>query len=214
MARQLREQSRRSYSSPTRQAQAAATRRAIVHAARDVFAKSGYGNATIEAIADAAKVSLPTVYAVFGSKPGVLSAVVADGGSDPDIRALAESALGETRPRERLESAAKVVRKIMQRESSLLRLLEEAGTGTPELKAASHQLHEQQRRALERVLLPLYERQALRRELGLDEAVATFGALASPQCYSLLVGELGWSAARWERWLGDSAARLFLGPKS
>src|SRR6516225_11209499 len=167
MARQLREQSRRSYSSPTRQAQAAATRRAIVHAARDVFAKSGYGDATIEAIADAAQVSVPTVYAVFGSKPGLLSAVVADGGGDADIRSLADQAMAESAPRERLEAAAGVVRKIMQREGWLLRLLVEAGTGNPDLKAALRQVHEQQRRALERVLRPLFERRALRPGLGL-----------------------------------------------
>jgi AcrR family transcriptional regulator len=214
MARQVRERSRRPYSSPARQAQAAATRRAIIRAAREVFAKSGYGDATIEAIADVAQVSVPTVYAVFGSKPGLLSAVVADGGGDADIRSLADQAMAESAPRERLEAAAGVVRKIMQREGWLLRLLVEAGTGNPDLKAALRQVHEQQRRALERVLRPLFERRALRPGLGLDEGVATFGALASPESYRLLTDEFGWSGARWERWLGDSAVRLLLGSKS
>lgn len=210
MAKQLRERPRRPYRSPTRQAQAAATRGAIIRAASDVFARSGYADATIEGIADTANVSVPTVYAVFGSKASLLSAVLADAGSDRDIRALAESALAETRARERLEAAAKVVRKIMQREGSLLRLLDEAGIGNPELKAAARQVHEQQRRALERVLRPLHERGALRRGLTLDEAVATFSTLASPEANRLLTGELSWSAARWERWLADSAVRLLL----
>lgn len=214
MAKGLRERSRRAYSSPARQAHAAATRRAILDAARDVFAKSGYAEATIDAIADAAQVSVPTVYAVFGSKPGLLSAVVADGGSDLDVRSLADRAMAETDPHERLASAARVVRKIMQREGSLLRVLEQAGTGSPEIKDVSRQVHQQQRRALEKVLRPLYERRALRSKLSLDEAVATFGALASPECYRLLVEEVGWSPPRWERWLGESAARLLLGPNS
>src|SRR5690348_9693147 len=130
---------RRAYSSVVRQAQAGATRRAILDAAREVFTASGYATATIEGVAAAAGVSPPTVYAVFGSKPALLSAVVADGGSDADIRTLAERALGQREPRARLAAAAAVVRTIMQRERPLLELLDQAGTGTPELVGAARQ---------------------------------------------------------------------------
>jgi len=214
MAKQVRERPRRAYSSPIRQAQAGENRRAVVTAARKVFTGSGYAAATVEAVALAAGVSVPTIYAVFGSKPALLSAVVADTGSDSDIRALVDRVLGEVEPRARLAGAARVVRTIMQRESNILELLEEAGTGNPELATASRQAHEQQRQALGRVLRPLHERKALRRDVDLAEAVATFSALASPECYRLLVGELGWSGARWERWLGESAARLLLSPNA
>lgn len=210
MAKQVRERRRRPYSSAIRQAQAGATRRAIISAARQVFIDSGYASATVEAVAAAASVSVPTVYAVFGSKPALLSAVVADAGSESDIRALAERALGETDPRARLASAARVVRTIMQRERPLLELVEQAGTGSPDLEHARRQVHDQQRDALGRVLRPMHERKTLRRDLGLAEAIATFSALASPESYRMLVVEVGWSPARWERWLGDSAARLLL----
>ncbi|HKC20707.1 MAG TPA: helix-turn-helix domain-containing protein [Candidatus Dormibacteraeota bacterium] len=210
MAKALHERSRRSYSSPARQAQASATRQTIVRSARKVFIEFGYGASTIESIAAAANVSVPTVYAVFGSKPRVLAAVVADAGSDSDIRELADRALSKRDPRRRLAAAAHVVRTIMERERSILDLLREAGTGSADLVAASRQVHEQQRRALERVVRPLHEGAELRSGLGLDEAVAAFAALASPECYRQLVEELGWSGLRWERWLGDSAARLLL----
>lgn len=210
MAKQVRERPRRAYSSAIRQAQAGATRRAIIGAARKVFTGSGYAAATIEAVATAAGVSVPTVYAIFGSKPGLLSAVLADAGSDSDIRALADQALGELDPRARLAAAARVVRTIMQRERPMLELLEQAGTASPDLKFAARQVHEQQRQALGRVLRPMHARRTLRRGLDLSEAIATFSSLASVECYRLLVGELGWSGVRWERWLGDSAARLLL----
>ena len=212
MASRLQTKPRRPYSSPIRQAQADATRRAIVVAARRVFSSAGYVAATIDAVAAEAQVSAPTVYAIFGSKASLLSAVVADGGSDADIRTLAGRALSQDDPRRRLAQASRVVRTIMQRESAILRLLDEAGTASPELKAASLQVHRQQRGALGGVLRPLGEAGALRRGLDLDEAVATFSALASPECYRLLVGELGWSGARWEKWLAESAVRLLLRP--
>src|SRR5690349_13522632 len=87
MARNGLRTERRPYSSPIRKAHADATRRSIMSAARAVFSDSGYEGATIESVAAAARVSAPTVYALFRSKAGLLSAVVADGGSDPDIRA-------------------------------------------------------------------------------------------------------------------------------
>jgi AcrR family transcriptional regulator len=201
---------RRPYSSPLRQAGAGATRRAILSAARVEFAKSGYESATIEAVAAAARVSAPTVYALFRSKAGLLSAVVADGGSDPDIRALARMALTETDPRRRIAAAARVVRQIMERERGILGVLRQAGTAREELHSARRQVHKQQRDALGRALRPLHDTGALRSGLRFDEAVTTFAALASPENFWLLVDEQGWSAAHWERWLADSAIRLLL----
>jgi len=202
--------SRRPYNSPTRAAQAGATRRVILEAARSVFSESGYAAATIEAVALAAGVSVPTVYAVFGSKPGLLSSLVADAGSDPRIRRLAGRALSEREPRRRLAAIAKVVRTIMQDEGNLLKFLREAGTGRPELEAARRQGHRQQREALTGGLRLLSDTGALREGVSLENAVATLCELASPESYSLLVDEFGWSPARWERWLSDTAARLFI----
>ena len=200
----------RPYSSPVRKAQAEATKRAVLVAAREVFPERGYAAATIEAVAARAGVSVPTVYSVFRSKAGLLSELVADAGSDPKIRRLADRAMATKDPRERLAAAAHVVRAIMQGEKAVLDVLREAGDGRPELRAARLQAHRQQRSALARAVRPLHETGRLRRGMTLDEAVATFAALASPESYWLLVDELGWSAARWERWLATSAARLLL----
>ena len=201
---------RRPYSSPLREAGAGATRRAVLSAARVVFTRSGYEAATIEAVASAAGVSAPTVYALFRSKAGLLSAVVADGGSDPDIRTLAGKALTESDPRRRISAAARVVREIMERERGILAVLGQAGTAREELHAARRQVHEQQRGALGRALRPLHAAGALRSGMTFDEAVTTFAALASPESFWLLVDEQDWSPARWGRWLADSAIRLLL----
>lgn len=200
----------RRYSSPTRRAGAESTRRAILAAARTVFTSSGYAASTIDAVAAAAKVSAPTVYAVFGSKPALLSALVADAGSDADIRALVDRTMTETDPRRRLIGAARVVRTIIQRESATLSLLREAGTGHPELEAARRQVHEQQRSALGRALQPIADAGKLAVGISAGEAAATFAAIASPESYAFFVEELGWSGARWERWLATAAVRLLL----
>ncbi|MDT7741758.1 MAG: hypothetical protein QOE59_836 [Actinomycetota bacterium] len=51
----------------------------------------------------------------------------------------------------------------------------------------------------------------LREGLTADDAAATCSALSNPNTYALLVGQLGWHTARFERWLSDSLILLLLG---
>ena len=66
----------RSYHSPARREQAARTRQRILDAAGDLFARHGYGTTSVRQIADAAQVAPDTVYATFGSKARLLTALL------------------------------------------------------------------------------------------------------------------------------------------
>src|SRR5579859_8025465 len=125
----------RKYHSPRRQQQAEATRTAIVHAARKLFAERGYQATTLQAIAREAGVSVPTIYVVFGSKAAILSALVKSAGADEDIRALARDAFAEPDPWHQLRLAARVVRSIQERDADITNLLWQAGGGDPDLAA-------------------------------------------------------------------------------
>src|SRR5215475_10600041 len=79
---------KRSYSSTVRQEQAALTRARITDAARELFVGQGYGRTTIKAIAEAAGVAPDTVYATFGSKVRVLTAVLDAGLAPPGVHVM------------------------------------------------------------------------------------------------------------------------------
>src|SRR6478672_9140777 len=66
---------RRSYNSPRRREQAAATRQEILEAAERLFGQKGYAATTMAAIAAEAGVALKTVYVAFETKSGVLRAL-------------------------------------------------------------------------------------------------------------------------------------------
>ena len=91
----------RAYSSPLRAQQAAATRKAVLDAARELFVEQGYGATTVDQIAARAGVSKPTVFTAVGNKQTVLSAVrdVAMAGDDETVsvveRPLAQQILAE-----------------------------------------------------------------------------------------------------------------------
>jgi len=57
----------------------AAQRQAILQAATEIFLERGYAGASIDAIVERAGGSKATVYALFGSKEGLLTALVAQG---------------------------------------------------------------------------------------------------------------------------------------
>ena len=83
---------------------ASARRAQLIDVGRIVFAKRGYEGASLEEIADRAKVSRPVLYEHFGGKEG-LYAVVIDREMEYLVRRIAESISTGT-PRERVEAAA------------------------------------------------------------------------------------------------------------
>ncbi len=83
---------------------ASARRAQLVDVGRIVFAKRGYEAASLEEIADRAKVSRPILYEHFGGKEG-LYAVVVDREMEYLVRRIAES-ISVGSPRERVQSAA------------------------------------------------------------------------------------------------------------
>lgn len=66
------ENRKRSYNSTIRRKQAEDTRERIAQAADELIKQNGYEQTTIGAIADKAGVATQTVYAIFGSKQGIL----------------------------------------------------------------------------------------------------------------------------------------------
>lgn len=83
---------------------ASARRAQLIDVGRSVFAKRGYEAASLEEIAERAKVSRPVLYEHFGGKEG-LHAVVIDREMDYLVRRIAE-AIATGTPRERVEAAA------------------------------------------------------------------------------------------------------------
>src|SRR5215472_1071304 len=107
---------KRPYDNSRRQAQARATRLRVIEAAQRLFTDDGYPATTIEAIADAADVPLPTVYRLFGSKRALLTAV------------LDTSFGGDDQP----TAFARIVREFMGRSSAIQHVLATAAQVDPD----------------------------------------------------------------------------------
>ncbi|HTX77792.1 MAG TPA: TetR/AcrR family transcriptional regulator [Terracidiphilus sp.] len=124
---------RRAYKSPVRQRQAHETRRRIVEATQQLLESEGYTAMTIEAVARQAEVSVQTVYAVFGSKTGILAELLNQATFGADYEDIVRRILEERDPETRLRWAARIARQIHDAQSAGFDLLRGVGVVAPEL---------------------------------------------------------------------------------
>jgi AcrR family transcriptional regulator len=200
----------------TRARHARETRRRIVEAAAELFAREGYAETSIAAIAEAAGVATPTIYATLKSKAGILRAVVdLTVRGDDEAQPLAErdawreiTRAGD--PRRKLELFARVHREIGDREAPVFAQLEAAAGSDAE---ATRLLDEHDQRRYEtqsRLARNLHRAGQLRTGLTARVAADVIWTIASERTYLALVGKRGWKPADYERWVAEQLAAALL----
>jgi AcrR family transcriptional regulator len=199
----------RSYVSPRRRQQADETRRRIADAARRLLGTRGYAATTMAEIAAAAGVALPTVYATFGSKPGILKALIDRAIFTTAYEDLVTEAFAQDVPADRLRVAARIACEIYEAERAELDFLRGAGVAAPELIALDAE-RESQRFATQAAVIESLAA-SLRPGMTLAAAQDVFWTLTARDLFRMLVVERRWSAERYQGWLGALLATELLG---
>jgi AcrR family transcriptional regulator len=202
---------KRSYQSAVRERQAAETRQRIATAGRRLLVSKGYAAMTIDAIAREAGVAAQTVYAVFGSKIGVLNEILDEARFDESYQELVRQAISAREPRERLRYAARIARRIFDSERPVLDLLRGAGVLAPELLRVERERESMRYERQEPMIDYLAKKKQLRPGLSRERAREILWALTSRDLYRMLVRERGWPSQDFEDWLGDTLLETLLG---
>ncbi|MGH2714539.1 MAG: TetR/AcrR family transcriptional regulator [Thermoleophilaceae bacterium] len=206
----------RPYDSSNRARQARETRRRIVAAAAVLFVREGYSATSISAIAEAAGVAVPTVYASLRSKANLLRAVVEltvrgdDEATPLASRAGWQEMQRQQDPREQLAVFAHLHRQICDREAAVFAQLEAAAGADPEatqLLAEHDQLRYETQRRLAR---SLHRRKQLKPGLAAREAADVIWTLASERTYLALVRDRGWKADDYQQWVVEQLVAALL----
>jgi len=205
---------KRPYDNSRRQAQVRATRLRTIEAAKALFIEHGYPATTIEAIADAADTSLPTLYRLFASKRALLKAVldVSFGGDDEPVtfaeRPEVQAARAEQDPRALITAFARIGRDFMERSSAILRVLATAAQVDPDAAQLLEEIRRQRHTGQARIVAALSARDALDPDLDFPEAADITYAALSPEVHHILTVERGWTACQYEQWLVRSLSTL------
>lgn len=198
------------------QARTRRTRAAVVEAARALFAERGYASTTVEAISEASDTPQATVYRLFGSKIGILKAVidVSIVGDDEPVamadRPHVQALIGDPDPRQQLTRFAALLRGVMTRTAIVHRLLADAARADGEAGALLAEIAHQRQEGQRRVARALARSGGLRPGLRERDAADIIHALASPEVYGLLVLDRGWTPARYEQWVASTLSDQLL----
>ena len=209
---------KRRYQSRVRATAAAATRAEIRLAAARLFVEKGYASTTMREIAEEAKVSERTVYAIFPTKVALLNeaiavAIVGDNRPTPkaerdDFRA----AVNEHDGRRALELFVNTASEVFERAGALMIAGYEAAGADAELRQAA-KAGEQARAVNFAVIVnALAEHGALRDDVKLEQATDILLALVSPQVHQVLRHHRGRSPVEYRNLILDALQRVILDP--
>jgi AcrR family transcriptional regulator len=201
---------KRSYNSETRDAQAAQTRSLILKAAQKLFQTEGFDRVTINKLAKAAEVSMPTIYAIFKSKRGVLQSLIDEALPSEKFAALVDDSMQEKSPKKRLSITAKLARQIYDAERDLIDVVRSASVIAPELKELEQ---EREKRRYERqgdYIKKMMQEKSLAKGLTLQKARDILWALTGRDMYRMFVVERGWTSDEYEKWLAQLLVKSLL----
>ncbi|MDQ2584881.1 TetR/AcrR family transcriptional regulator [Saccharothrix yanglingensis] len=200
---------KRRYDSLRREEQARRTRAEIARAARDVFVSRGWAGTTVRAVAEGAGVSVPTVYAAYGDKAGLVRAVADAADLSADAAGMVDALEASASPEGQLAAMAAYDRRLFERSGDVIALVREAGRAEPELAAA----YDRGRRRGDGTRVRVFSSWpagTLRDGLDVATAVDVYAAVCNIDVYTVLTAERGWRPDRVERWWGGALARELL----
>lgn len=208
--------SRRPYRSRVRAEQAAQTRLRILEASGDLFAARGYVATTIDAVAARAGVAVDTIYAIFGTKKGLLSALIdlrvtgSTEGSDV-LAGEGPRALRTMSDRRQMLAgfAADIVARI-ERVRPIDDVMQSAAVIDQDVADLRARMQENRFGKLRTFTEWLAANGALRQNMDVDEAATIVWTLTSPEVNRLLRDVRGWSSQRYQQWLSTTLLRVLL----
>ena len=206
--------SKRSYSSTVRVEQAAQTRLRILEAAGRLFESTGYARTTVRQIAGEADVAVDTVYATFGTKARVLTALIdlrlAPRAGERSVveRHEAQEVRDEPDQRRQVHLFARDMASVSSRVRPVYEILRTASAVDPEMAQVHAEMDGYRLRNMRQAASWFAERGPLR--VDVDRAGEMIWTLASPDVGRMLCDGLGWSEQQYAEWLEDMLVRSLL----
>jgi AcrR family transcriptional regulator len=204
----------RRYDSSRRRRQALRTREAILDAARQLFLSGGYAGTTITSIAEAADVSVETIYKGFGGKPGLVRAIAEKGlegaGPIPAEQRSDEMRTLERNPYRVMERWGTFVTEVAPLTAPIVLLMQTAAATDPEMVAMLEELDRARLARMEHNARRLFERGDFREGITLEHARDVLWAYSSPELYGLLVIRQRWPLERYGQFVAEGMTAALL----
>ena len=184
------------------------TRNRIVTAARRLFARDGYGATTLRDVAAEAGVAVQTVYAVHGSKAGILAALREGAVRQPEAEAALRDAMRQRSAAGRLDLFARSIRCRWELAGDIVAINRDASMSDPSVRPAVEAVLGIRRNGITALARSLEAR--FRPPMDVARAAAILDALTLPEVYAELVDVQGWTPDEYQAWLAATLRRQLL----
>jgi AcrR family transcriptional regulator len=191
-------------------------RAAITDAARELFLERGYAATTMQAISETSEIPPATVYRLMSSKLGILNALldIAPGGDDEPIafadRANVRAITEIPDPYEQIRRFAGLAADVMSRVAPIHTVLIGAAGADPDAAALLKDTIRQRQEGQGRFARAIARSNAARPGVTERHAADIVHALASPEVYTLLIADRGWTTRRYASWLAATLTTQLL----
>jgi AcrR family transcriptional regulator len=166
--------------------------------------RHGIDGATVAEIADKAGVSVPTVYALYRSKEGMLRALMQSALFGPRFQKARAKLDGVTDPVKLVALSAQVARAIYESESAELGLIRGSSAFSPALRKLEQEFEAIRFEMQQERVRSLFAHGKHRGGLTLKEARRILWMFTSRDIYRMLVHEGGWTSDQYQQWLSDA----------
>lgn len=206
---------KRRYDSSRRAEQAAATRTAILSAARDRFVERGYAGTAVADIAAAAQVSVDTVYASVGRKPQLMLGVIdmtlasADHPVAVEQRDYVRAIHAASGARSKLETYAAALGRVMPKVAPLFEALAQAALSDDECALLRSTIADRRAANMRSLATELMATGDLRDDITKQHVADLLWTTNAPEYYALAVAR-GWTPATYVERLADLWSRVLL----
>lgn len=190
---------------------AAATRQAILLAARELFAERGYFDTRVEDIARAARVAVPTVYAAAGGKSGLLRTLIEDGVRAAESGDIYARIAAEDDPGALLRMLVDGTRSEFELWSPIMRQAAAVAPQDAGIRESVDVAHASLHRGLAATAARLGELGALRAGVTVDEAADVLWYFLGNSSWFTLTDDCAWPPARSADWLHAGLTAALLG---
>lgn len=178
------------------------TRRKISEAARKLFFRDGYAATTLQKVASEAGVAVQTVYAIYGSKLGILRALRDLAVNQPEAEIAFADAMQSSTLDESLNNFGHSIRLRWEFAGDIVRILGDARMADTSIREEVEVALQSRRRGVTTFAKNLIKRFELKIEPKRGAAILL--ALTLPELHSEFIDIHGWTEDEYEKWLTAS----------
>ena len=204
------------YDNSRREGRARESRRKVLEEAHRLLVTEGFAGMRLAEVADAAGVSVETVYKQFRNKGGLLKAAydVQLAGDDEPVplgqRPEYVAMVADPDPAVKVRSYAALGRQISERTGPLTARVLECRGAHPEVEEFAQTIEAERLVGATTFVAALDDAGALRPGLDVDHARDQLWLLISPEVWAALVQRRGWSHDDYEAWLAGAVSAALL----